>query len=289
MLGYLLSAALVAPGAEAPRVFVDAPEQLRWLAAQLVEEGYTLAPEEDGATIDLRVEPDPATGWVVTATGVDRETFVVEVGDDLAVARLELLHRAVDALEAVEPRSVEPPAPPERSERAEPSPAEETPASWRDPRLVLRGGVAAGVVLRALRPDPNIGGSLFLGREPGPSLWVDLQVFPSANVVEAIPALGLRLRAQTQGRLSVDLGGLVGVYTQRYDFVIRGTLVDVSGEAALGFAVAFWRGHEFFALARFGGVRRTYAHRLGLETLWRRVAWRFGLQAGITFGRRLRR
>ena len=286
MLAYLLTAMLAAPGADvAPRVYVDAPEHLRWLKAQLVDEGYTLAPEENGATIELIVEPEPSTGWVVTATGVDRETFVVEVGDDIAVARLELLHRAVDALEAVEPRSPTPvPEPaPEAS-----APVEDRP-TWNNPRFVLRGGAGAGVVLRALRPDPNISGSLFLGLEPGPALWLDLQIFPSSAVFEAIPAVGLRLRPLTRGRFSLDLGGLVGVYTQRYDFVRQGTLVDVSGEAALGFAIKFYNEHEFFALARVGSIRRTYAHRLEESILWWRVAWRVGLQAGITFGRRLRR
>jgi hypothetical protein len=79
------------------------------LMLRLLEEGYPLAPSPETATRTLRVEPTPE-GIRVQAQGQDTRTFEVATGP---VLPLEAVHRAMEALDEVTPRSeptgVEPP------------------------------------------------------------------------------------------------------------------------------------------------------------------------------------
>jgi hypothetical protein len=381
-----------------------------WLVVRLLEEGYAVA-GGDGAEIDLTIWPTAHHGWTVRAHGKTSENFGVSIGEDEAVARLELLHRAVDALESVEPRdrpedadarafaielaptfdadrqveveseialavldgggSLAPDrsaakfavcaAPAEDATRVhlvtadEPCPVPETSAAelppagelaqqlvaaallarddeavpepvpepahdserppareprlwsapeprrtWANAPLVLRGGFSVGVIGRIQPPDAVVAGSLLIGREPGLSAWIDLQLWPSTGgpglfIFETLPAVGVRVRPVMGRSFAFDLGALVGVQTHSYRFRLEedtasGIAVDASFEGAVGYSVTLWRDHELQMLFRFGrsGRRRSHIHPDD-RVLWEREAWRVGATIGLMFGRRLRR
>jgi hypothetical protein len=426
VIAMLLLAANIAPAptsadpatdthAPAPRVRVVATQReddtasslYDWLVVRLLEEGYAVA-GGDGAEIDLTIWPTEHHGWTVRAHGKTSENFSVSIGDDEAVARLELLHRAVDALASVEPRErtesaddkafaielaptiaddrraqlesdialavldgggslaphrnaasyvmcaapegegtrievVEADAPcpvpsgaaadlPPPGDQTQslvhavllgkqdaPAPAAEVvqareserapsenrypagPArrSWKNPDLVLRGGAAVGVVGRLIEPNLSVVASMLIGREPGVSLWLDLQMWPTPVrrdlfVFETVPTVGMRVRAFTEGRFSFDLGVLVGIQTHSYRFDDgttrdHGLALDFSGEAAAGFAVNLWRHHELQFLFRAGSASRERVHELpGRFPIWQRAAPRVGCTLGLSFGRNLR-
>jgi hypothetical protein len=401
--------------AAAPRVRVVAGNAedsalYDWLVVRLLEEGYAVA-GSDGAEIDLTIWPTEHHGWTVRAHGNTSENFGVSIGDDEAVARLELLHRAVNALESVEPRDrpedagarafaielaptiageeqatieseialavldgggslspdrasasfvvcagpqesetrvdlvaadepcpvpdpagedlappraatqqlveaallskAEPPAPepvpepPHDDERAPAAePRDPPPVSeqrrWGHAPLVLRGGPMVGVIGRLTEADAVVGASMLIGREPGVSAWIDLQLWPSTMrgeplfVFETLPAVGVRLRPLTKGRFSIDLGALVGMQTHSYRFAglngrDRGFALDWSLEGAAGFSVRLRREHEMQVLFRVGRSGRRRRHTSEGFTEWLREAWRVGATLGFTFGRRLRR
>ena len=71
------------------------------LMLRLLEEGYPLAPSAEHATRTLRVEPTPE-GIRVEARGQDARVFEVATGP---VLPLEAVHRAMEALDEVIPRS----------------------------------------------------------------------------------------------------------------------------------------------------------------------------------------
>lgn len=83
------------PGAESTRSLRDQ------LMLRLLEEGYPLAPTAEDATRTLRVEATPR-GIRVQARGEDTRTFEVSTG---AVLPLEAVHRAMEALDEVTPRT----------------------------------------------------------------------------------------------------------------------------------------------------------------------------------------
>lgn len=93
-----------------PSVHVDADaagDELRgWLLVRLSEEGFELVPTSAGAEVDLRVARDDE-GWIVDAEGADRQSYRVTEGPG-SVQRLEVLHRAVAAVEEVVARPFEP-------------------------------------------------------------------------------------------------------------------------------------------------------------------------------------
>lgn len=401
--------------APAPRVRVVAtqPEHdtstslYDWLVVRLLEEGYAVA-GADGAEIDLTIWPADQHGWTVRAHGKTSENFSVSIGADEAVARLELLHRAVDALASVEPRErteaaddkafaielaptigddrraqlesdialavldgggslapdrssasfvmcaapegegtrievveADAPCPVPASAAADLPPArdqaqtlaeavllgkQDAPApvtevaqerererppsesryptgparrNWKNPDLVIRGGAAVGVVGRLIEPNLSVTASMLVGREPGVSLWLDLQMWPTPLrhhlfVFETVPAVGMRVRTFTEGRFSFDLGVLVGVQTHSYrydDGVTRdhGLALDFSGEVAVGFAVNLWRAHEMQFLFRAGSSSRERVHHMpGGFPIWQRAAPRVGCTLGFSFGRSLR-
>ena len=168
---------------------------------------------------------------------------------------------------------------------------------------MLRGGVAAGVVVRGQAADPSFTASALWGRERGFSLWLDLQMWPSAarprlQVIETVPAVGVRLRAVEEDRVALDMGALAGLlfHSWRFDaqdsaFDESGTgwIVDGSLEFAVGPTLELWRDHELVVLGRAGWTGVPRAHTDAFEQLWLRTGWRLSLAAGINCGRGLRR
>ena len=179
----------------------------------------------------------------------------------------------------------------------------EDPVRWRNAPRVLRGGVGVGVLARSNAADLMVAASGMYGREPGVSGWLDVQVVPSRGpnlqVVETTPAAGLRIRALTLGRISLDAGALLGVQLHSYTLTViessgfvardRATMADFAAKAMLGVSVRLWRDSEFIALLRGGAVGRARDHRLNGTTLWSRGAWFFGASVGVNFGRKLDR
>jgi hypothetical protein len=96
------------------------------LMLRLLEEGYPLAPSAEHATRTLRVEPRP-DGIRVQAQGEDTRTFEVATGP---VLPLEVVHRAMEALDEVTPRpsptGAEPPRVALHVEGPEPEPLRRT-------------------------------------------------------------------------------------------------------------------------------------------------------------------
>ena len=386
------------------------------LLLRLLEEGYALTGRESQAAVSLTISEQEAfppgcdlgtrpfddcspAGWAVQARGATAVRFVVAADADPAVTELEVYHRAIDALEASEPRtaderrdptfgiyyspflsdaevvdaeqevlagallaggtivslghrsdyvmcviSTQPgyalarrpdgePCParvaiapttsrprvragqlvsevlPRESTRprtptyAEPKRKKWSDPVWPDARAMLRGGVAAGVVVRGQAADPSFTASALWGRERGFSLWLDLQMWPSAarprlQVIETVPAVGVRLRAVEEDRVALDMGALAGLlfHSWRFDaqdsaFDESGTgwIVDGSLEFAVGPTLELWRDHELVVLGRAGWTGVPRAHTDAFEQLWLRTGWRLSLTAGINFGRELRR
>lgn len=385
-----------------------------WLAVQLLAQGYTLASEPVSAQVKLTITSlGTHAGWEVIAAGSSSARFEVEAAEQPAVARLELLHRAVDAVEAVEPKTLEPqsagptfaieidpgvaaeqrrsgereiaaavltaggtivsqraaadfvlcaqpgtttpqlhlvrsetlcetasPADPfavpsptaQRTQRLvaaaaalTPQPVPETPTepfaaaltrvgeddetppglestptvptrrrAWPGSTGAVRLGAAAGVVVRGA-VDPMVTTSLYVGREPGLSAWLDVQLWLSSfsgplRIWEATPAAGLRLRALTQGRFSLDFGALLGLQVHSFRLVdepalrTEGVALDVSSEGAVGFSLRTWGAHELQLLVRGGRTGRSRIHTDDSGSLWARSAWRLGGSLGLNFG-----
>jgi hypothetical protein len=391
--------------AEAPPVRVrvlgeQAEPASDWLVGRLLEEGFAVTAGDD-AEIDLTIE-EADRSWEISARGETSERFAVPIDEDDGVARLELLHVAVGALESVQPRAVaartddrafaielagtfSPEAraaveaelaravldgggslAPHRSsaafvlcaslgERAvavevrdatEPCPVatevepvavreqarnvvaavlvddageavaaatqekdwERAPLGAREPErrsprrrwadgvLVIRGGASTGVVARQRAPDAVVAAAMFVGTEPGVSLWLDTQIWSSTTrrdrlfVLEVLPAVGVRVRPSTRGRVSLDLGALVGAQLHGYRFQgDTGIGSDWSVEGAAGFAVRLWREHELQLMMRVGRSGRERWHMIDGVTAWHRAPWRISATVGLTFGRRLKR
>ncbi|MBL4685258.1 MAG: hypothetical protein JKY37_11760, partial [Nannocystaceae bacterium] len=80
-----------------------AQQLVAWLTTELPAEGYPVTEVRTDAQIELTViSLGVGVGYRVVASGKTHEQFDVAVGQDAAVLRLELLQRAVDALDAVE-------------------------------------------------------------------------------------------------------------------------------------------------------------------------------------------
>ncbi|MEM6992901.1 MAG: hypothetical protein AAF721_20465 [Myxococcota bacterium] len=178
MMALAATAAFAAPTiAEAPStptVWVDQddasgdPEVTGWLLVRLLVEGYPVARTEAQANVTLRIDaPTEDNGWRVAADGDSTEQFQVVAEGDPAIARLELLQRAVDAVEAVQPRATaESPSPRFALELAPELPLElraETERQLADAVLRQGGGLAptrqgADFVLcgAAGRPTPQL-------------------------------------------------------------------------------------------------------------------------------------
>jgi hypothetical protein len=371
-----------------------------WLVGRLLEEGFAVTAGDD-AEIDLTIAQADRS-WEISAQGETSERFAVPIDHDEGVARLELLHVAVGALESVQPRAVagrkddrafaieladtfasearaavlaelaravldgggslaphrgsaafvlcaslgdravavevrdatepcpiaaevEPIAVRERARNvvaavlvddAEQTVAAATPAQdweraplgpraperseprrrWSNGALMVRGGASTGVVARVRAPDAVVAASMFVGTEPGVALWLDMQVWSSTTrrdrlfVLELLPAVGVRVRAWTRGRVSLDLGALVGVQVHGYRFKgDAGIGSDWSVEGAAGFAVRLWREHELQLMMRAGRIGRERWHKIDGVTAWHREPWRVAATVGLTFGRRLKR
>ena len=98
------------PSVTRPVVHVVVDEALEeWLLVRLLEDGYPLAASADAAEVELTVTSSAQGSWRVTAVGASTVAVDVATDTDLAVIRLELLHRSLDALEDVEPRTLEQP------------------------------------------------------------------------------------------------------------------------------------------------------------------------------------
>ncbi|MBL4685167.1 MAG: hypothetical protein JKY37_11300, partial [Nannocystaceae bacterium] len=121
-----------------------------WLGARLLEEGYDLAPSARQAMATVRVT-DAGTGLAVDAVGNGVRSFAVERGPS-SVQRLEVLHRALQAVQAVTGQSatVEPDQPVSR------------------PGLVVRLSGSVDESLMAELTNAARDGGVHLHTEPGP-------------------------------------------------------------------------------------------------------------------------
>jgi len=384
------------------------------LLLRLLEEGYALTGRESQAAVSLSISEQEAfppgcdlgvrpfddcspAGWAVEAHGATTVRFVIAADTDPAVTELEVYHRAIDALEAAEPREVSDerrdptfgvyyspflsdaevaeaeqevlagsllaggtivslgqrsdfvmcaiatqpgyalarrpdgePCParvamaptterprvragqlvtevlPRRATRHRASaykePTRKAPV-WPDARTMIRGGAAAGVVVRGRAIDPSFTGSVLWGRERGLSLWLDLQVWPSwslpqLQVVETLPAVGVRLRPVEEDRASLDIGALAGLLFHSWRFngdasefeeSSTGVAVDGSLELAIGPSLKLWRDHELILLGRMGWTGVGRVHTGAFENLWLRSGFRLAVTVGMNFGRELPR
>ena len=97
------SSALEAPG------LADEARRLRGtLVARLVEEGYVIAPLPADAHIRMTVRPSE-NGWVVETAGEEKRAYRIDPGP-LPVVALEILHRAVIAIETSRVSQPHPPS-----------------------------------------------------------------------------------------------------------------------------------------------------------------------------------
>lgn len=397
-----------------PTVHLVVDEALtEWLVVRLLEDGYPLTASPAAAHVELTVTADAEGSWSVTASGQTTVAFDVEAATDLAVIRLELLHRSIDALEDVvpvvpaQPHSVHislavteasPPslapqvaagilaagatlvpagapaqlrvcadqrveeqearvvvidgesecdaeslersvallpsttplvaaamatlaeadagaqeaadAEPEEGvpvvmepveDRELPPGLEAKPSRIQTPRagapLVVRGGIAAGVIGRISVADALLAASASIGKEPGIQAWLEVQVRPAnvvgpLRVVEYFPALGFKVRPFSVGRVSLEMGALLGPEIHRFRLraepvSVRGTHISGSVESALGVAIAVWKRHEIH-LAMRAGASSERIHRVEGQEVWRRRALRFGATVGFTFGKEWR-
>lgn len=178
---------------------------------------------------------------------------------------------------------------------------EAAPSRIQTPRpgapIVFRGGIAAGVIGRVSVADALLAASMSIGKEPGIQGWLEMQVRP-ANVVgplrvtEYFPAIGFKVRPLSVGRVSIEMGALLGPEIHRYRLraePVSGRGSDISGsvESALGVAVAVREKHEIHIAVRAGaGSERI--HRVEGQEVWRRRSLRLGATIGFTFGKGLR-
>ena len=95
-----------------PTVHVDAVDHVSadsallrgWVAARLVQERYTVVPTAEAAQWTIRVE-HAADGWRLEVRGQDVLHETIAPAED-GIARLELLHRTIEALERVQPATL---------------------------------------------------------------------------------------------------------------------------------------------------------------------------------------
>lgn len=119
-----------------------------WLAARLLEEGYDVAPDRQGADARVSVSAHPG-GVSVEAWGEGQRSYAVEDGPE-AVQRLEILHRALQGVEAVLPA-------PDPSATRAPGLAMSF-AGGRDDALiaeVVNAARSEGLVVRAVPDDAD--------------------------------------------------------------------------------------------------------------------------------------
>ena len=189
------------------------------------------------------------------------------------------------------------PAPPDLQPRRDSRRREPRKKIWPDARAMLRGGASLGVLTRSREADALIAFSFFGGLEPGVSVWLDVQVWPSATrqglrITEILPAAGIRLRPFTRRGWSLDTGFLFGLLAHRWRFTgddefsgsDQGVDFDVSTELAIGPAFEVWGRHEVNLMLRAGRVRSLRRHVDPFGELWERENWRVGIAVGGTFG-----
>ncbi|HVJ13899.1 MAG TPA: hypothetical protein VM686_00600, partial [Polyangiaceae bacterium] len=78
-----------------------------WLLVRLLEEGYTVVPDPEQAQIELSIRAQ-AEGYVVTADGAEHRSFVLGAGPT-GVVSMEILHRAIEAVDQEGREQAQPP------------------------------------------------------------------------------------------------------------------------------------------------------------------------------------
>ncbi len=304
-LGVLAAGARLSPSRETGSFQICASQR-----GETAPEISVIEAELDCASTDGSSVADPASPTEPTVQPVARAdgAIVLRSSELVTAAMVRIGLPAEDGFEppwADPVAEAAPAAPPATDSEAAPGlESDRTPDRRKRSRpVVIRWGVGAGVLGRRAEPrevaaDGLITPGMSLGFEPGIAGWLELQIRPSVVVdplvvVETFPAIGLRYRTFTVRRVSVDVGALFGpeIHTYRLTrdgFRTRnGNHVVASAEAMLGFAVKFWKEHEFHAQFRLGGGRERI-HETEDTVLWRRRALRFGAVVGISLGKVLR-
>jgi hypothetical protein len=126
------------------------------LLVRLVEEGYIVSPRPSDAQIRIALR-HASSGWSIEITGSGRREYHVDNGP-LAVVSLEILHRAVIAIEASEDTVRELPAIIGRSVALEVSADQSDPVARRVHEEVALALSDSGLFLvpRSLRHDRTV-------------------------------------------------------------------------------------------------------------------------------------
>lgn len=285
----------IEPGAAAELAPAHDTMLEEWLESRLVEEGWTIA-EEGDAEVELRIVARQGTLFVEVAMGERVHAVEIPRTDD-GLARLEMLHHAIAALEVVthEPAANEPtPAVavvPTTASTPAPAIVDVTPAPAAKRRtLGLRVHARAGAVGRRDAADAAVSAGVRIGRVPGPALRFELGVMPprpthGLAIAEVTPTLGFGWSFAVHRRVQIEPMFLAGVlmHVWRFDRM-RQTVIDGDFEVPVELAVTLGRGFQFLVVPTFGAATRAREHVVAGRTIWSRGALRGGLSIGLAWG-----
>lgn len=278
------------------------PTLQEWLTARLVEEGWAIGEASD-AHIELRIVARQDALFVEAAAGDRVHAIEIPRSDD-GLARLEVLHQAIAALEvvAVEPAANTPapsePAPAPASIAAPARDDERAPTETTRPRIQrpkpqtigVRVHTRAGAIGRRQAIDAAVSGGLRVGAVPGPAFHLELGVWPSrpthgVEIVELTPAIGFGWSGARGRRVHVEPMLLAGVLVHlwRYDGQ-HDAIIDGNFEIPLEIAVTLGRGFQFLVVPSLGVTTRVREHKIDDRKVWSRGLLRGGLALGIAWG-----
>ena len=276
------------------------PTLQEWLTARLVEEGWAIGEASD-AQIELRIVARQDALFVEAAAGDRVHAIEIPHSDD-GLARLEVLHHAIAALEvvAVEPAAnthvpIEPaPAPiaaPARDDERAPTETTRPRVDKPQPRTIgVRVHARAGAIGRRAAIDAAVSGGLRVGAVPGPAFRLELGVWPSrpthgVEIVELTPSIGFGWSGARGRRVHVEPMLLAGVlvhvwrYAGQHDAIIDGNF-----EIPLEIAVTLGRGFQFLVVPSLGVTTHGREHKIDDRKVWSRGLLRGGLALGIAWG-----
>lgn len=275
-----------------------------WLAAKLADDGIDVVADAEDADAVLRLDHDNGVLTVET----QHERFVIEPGPP-AVVRLEVLHRAHQAVEAARRASARARADASRDTSARPPLARPTanvdtvtePVALRrrgvhplhGSRPEFRLGVEAGLVVRR-RPDAAVRATMRAGSSPGLGGRLDVAVIPSAaesvQVLDTILGAGVDVDLALGRRFMLTLAGVLGarIHSFRHGSG-RGAQGDVYAAMPIDLA---WRVTDRTRLqlgvrAAVAGEPTAHGYEIeqGVETVaWSTTAWSVGMGLGVSHG-----
>lgn len=278
------------------------PTLQEWLAARLVEEGWAIG-EAGDAQIELRIVARQDALFVEAAAGDRVHAIAIPHSDD-GLARLEMLHHAIAALEVVaiapaantpapnEPESIARSAiaVPARDDELAPTQSTRPPTPQAPRAIGVRVHARAGAIGRRAAIDAAISSGLRVGAVPGPAFHLELGVWPSrptqgVEIVELTPSLGFGWSGARGRRVQVEPMLLAGVlvHVWRYDGK-HGAVVDGNFELPIEIAVTLGRGFQLLVVPSIGVATRGRKHAIDDLTVWSRGQLRAGLALGVAWG-----